>query len=61
MAWVVIRLADQCAAIAETAALDKQLDSHLGGDIYRPMHPLKTSAAFHKWRKKISKNKKETA
>ena len=35
---------------AETAEVNIQLDSHVGGDIYRPMHPLRTYVAFHKLR-----------
>ena len=38
-----------------------QLDSHVGGDIYKPMHPLRTFVAFRKLRKKNFNWKKETA
>ena len=42
----------QLIAVAETAELNVQLDSHVGGDIYSPMHPLRTFVAFHKlWEK----------
>ena len=47
--------------IPETAEVSLQLDSSVGGDIYRPMHPLRTFIAFHKLREKIFKWKKETA
>ena len=36
--------------VPETAEVNIQLDSHVGGDIYRPMHPLMTFVAFHKLR-----------
>ena len=33
------------------AAVNKQLDSYIGGDIYRPVHPLRTFVTFYKWSK----------
>ena len=42
---------------AETAEVNKLLDSHVGGDIYRPIHPLTTFVAFHKLRKKFKMEK----
>ena len=45
----------------ETVEVNIQLDSHVGGDIYRPMHPLRTFVAFHKLRTKNFKWQKETA
>ena len=40
-----------CGASAafETLAVNKLLDSHASGDIYRCMHPLRTSVASYKW------------
>ena len=32
--------------LPETAEVNIQVDSHAGGDIYRPMHPLRTFVAF---------------
>ena len=42
----------------ETAAVNKQLDSHVGGDIYKPMKPFKTYVALYKWRKNSSYTKR---
>ena len=42
----------------ETAAVNKLLDTHAGGDIYRCKHPLRTSVAIYKWRKKSSNAKR---
>ena len=36
-----------CIYVAETAEVNIQLDSHVGGDIYRPLHPLRSFVAFH--------------
>ena len=35
-------------SVAETAEVNMQLDSHVRGDIYRPLHPLRNFVAFHK-------------
>ena len=47
--------------MSETAVVNIQLDSHAVGDVYRFIYPLRTFVAFHKWRKKFFKCKKETA
>ena len=33
-------------AVSETAEVNTQVDSHVDGDINRPMHPLRTIDAF---------------
>ena len=45
-------------SMAESAEVNIQLDSHVGGDIYRPMHPLRSYVAFHKLREKNSNGKR---
>ena len=47
----------QTSQQTETATVNKLLDSYTSGDIYRCIHPLRTSAAFDKWRKNFFKCK----
>ena len=47
----------QTSQQTETATVNKLLDSYTSGDIYRCIHPLRTFAAFDKWRKNSSNAK----
>ena len=51
------RYLKSCTIVTETAEVNIQPDSHVGGDIYRPMHPLRTFISFHKLREKFSNGK----